>query len=369
MRVFSAIVRLNETTAMQWSDDDLREAARAGVISAADLERLTTFLSKRQPAAPANAAATAAKFDAAHLLWYAGALIVIGAMGIFSTVAFSQMGGRALTVCAIIYAISFTLAGHHLWHRKNLQIPGGLLVTVAVSMAPLAVYGIQDELGWWGSFGKPGTVQDFYVWMKGSWIFMEIAAIVAGIIALHFYRFPFIVSIIAVALWFMSMDLTPWIFNTAQVDWEMRRKVSVWFGLGIIILAWIADYLERGDFAFWLHLFGLMAFWGGITATESSSEAAKVLYCLLNVGLLLIAIILMRRTYAVFGAIGISIYLGHLADVVFKDSLLFPFALSLIGIAVIAAGLFYHRKQEAIATWLAAHLPEAILRLRPAHAR
>jgi hypothetical protein len=112
-----------------------------------------------------------------------------------------------------------------------------------------------------------------------------------------------------------------------------------------------------------------MAFWGGITATESSSEAAKVLYCLLNVGLLLLAIILMRRTYAVFGAIGISIYFGHLADVVFKDSLLFPFALSLIGIAVIAAGLFYHRKQEAIATWLAAHLPEAVLRLRPAYAR
>src|SRR5215471_18533119 len=120
---------------MQWSDDDLREAARAGVISAADLQRLTTFLSKRQPAAPANAAATVVKFDAAHLLWYAGALIVIGAMGIFSTVAFSQMGGRALTVCAIIYAIAFTLAGHHLWHRKNLQVPGGLLITDAVSMA------------------------------------------------------------------------------------------------------------------------------------------------------------------------------------------------------------------------------------------
>jgi hypothetical protein len=42
----------------------------------------------------------------------------------------------------------------------------------------------------------------------------------------------------------------------------------------------------------------------------------------------------MWRTYAVFGAIGISIYLGYLADVVFKDSLLFPFALSPIGIAV-----------------------------------
>jgi hypothetical protein len=41
------------------------------VISAADLERLTTFLSKRQPAAPTNAAAAVVKFDAAHLLWYA----------------------------------------------------------------------------------------------------------------------------------------------------------------------------------------------------------------------------------------------------------------------------------------------------------
>jgi hypothetical protein len=112
-----------------------------------------------------------------------------------------------------------------------------------------------------------------------------------------------------------------------------------------------------------------MAFWGGITASESSNEFGKAMYCLLNVGLLLLSIILVRRAYALFGALGVTAYLGHLADVVFKDSLLFPFALSLIGIAVIAAGLLYHRKQEAISAWLAANLPEAILRLRPAHAR
>jgi len=355
---------------MRYSEDDLRAAAVADVISTADLGRLVAFLAKRQPGTPASETVPIPKFDAAHLLWYAGALIVIGAMGLFSTLAFSQMGGRALAMTAIVYAIAFTLAGHHLWHRNNLRTPGGLLITIAVSMAPLAVYGIQEELGWWGTFGKPGTVHDFYDWIKGSFIFMEIAAIVAGVIALRFYRFPFIVSIIAVALWFMSMDLTPWIFGTVQFDWEMRRKVSVWFGLGIVIAAWIIDYRGRGgDFAFWLHLFGLIAFWGAITATNSSSEAAKALYCLLNVGLLLLAVILMRRAYAVFGALGISIYLGHLADVVFKDSLLFPFALSLIGIAVIAAGLLYHRERETISTWLTAHLPGAILRLRPAHAR
>lgn len=353
---------------MQYSDDDLRAAVRAGVIDAAELDRLAAFLARRR--SRVSEVAPASTFDAAHLLWYAGALIVIGAMGLFSTVAFSQMGGQALTACAVVYAIVFTIAGHHLWHRKNLRTPGGLLITIAVSMAPLAVYGIQEALGWWGTFGRPGTVQDFYVWIKGSWIFMEIAAIVAGVIALRFYRFPFIVSVIAVALWFMSMDLTPWIFGTGQFDWEMRRKVSVWFGLAVIIIAWIVDYRSRdGDFAFWLHLFGLMTFWGGITATESSSEPAKAVYCLLNVGLLLMSVILMRRAYAVFGALGISIYLGHLADVVFKDSLLFPFALSLIGIAIISAGLLYHRKREMITAWITAHLPESVLRLRPADAR
>ncbi|MFB9266433.1 hypothetical protein ACFFWD_25295 [Bradyrhizobium erythrophlei] len=350
---------------MRYSDSELRSAADAGVISAADLQRLLAFLSARSPV---DDAAPAAKFDAAHLLWYAGALIVIGAMGLFSTVAFSQMGGGALTACAVAYAGAFTLAGHHLWYRKNLHVPGGLLIAIAVSMAPLAVYGIQEQLGWWGRFGKPGTVQGFYVWIKGSWIFMEAAAILAGAVALRFFRFPFIVSIIAVALWFMSMDLTPWIFNVDHFDFEMRRKVSIWFGLAILAVAWVVDYRSRnGDFAFWLHLFGLMAFWGGISATEGATELGRAVYCLFNVGLLGVAVILMRRAYAVFGTIGITLYLGHLADVVFRDSLLFPFALSLIGIAVIAAGLLYHRRQDAIAAWLSAHLPKAVLRLRPSH--
>jgi hypothetical protein len=354
---------------MVYSQDDLRAAEAADVIGTAELARLLAFLDQRATAKP-DEATSAAKFDGAHLLWYSGALIVIGAMGLFSTLAFSQMGGWALTATAIIYAIVFAWAGHHLWYRKNLRTPGGLLVAIAVSMAPLAVFGIQDEFDWWGQFGKPGTTHDFYVWIKGSWIFMEIAAIAAGVLALRYFMFPFIVSIIAVALWFMSMDLTPWVFGTSSLDWEMQRRVSVWFGLAVIAVAWGVDYRQRGgDFAFWLHLFGLMAFWGGITATASSSEIGKALYCLLNVGLLLLAVVLMRRVYAVFGAFGICIYLGHLAEVVFKDSLLFPFALSLIGVAVIGAGLFYHRKQAAIAVWLPSVLPEAILRFRPAHAR
>src|SRR4051794_23197398 len=214
---------------MAYTETDLRAASAAGVLDGAQLDRLIAFLRERGSAMAE--AAVAPRFDVAHLLWYAGALIVMTAMGLFSTLAFSEMGGKALAMTAVLYAITFTAAGHYLWHTRNLRTPGGLLIAIAVSMAPLAVYGLQDALGVWGQFGKPGTVQGFYVWIKGSWIFMEAAAIVAGVLALRFYPFTFIVVIIGVALWFMSMDLAPWIAGEQYADWETRRMVSLRFGL------------------------------------------------------------------------------------------------------------------------------------------
>jgi len=349
---------------MAYSIDDLKAAAAAGILSESDLDRLTAFLASRAPAsAPTKA------FDVAHLLWYAGALIVMSAMGLFSTLAFSQMGGWALAITAAVYAVLFLLAGHYLWTKSNLRTPGGLLIAVAVAMAPLAAYGIQDALNLWGTFGKPGTTHEFYVWVKGSWVFMELAAIAASVIALWFYRFPFILLITGIALWFLSMDIVPWITGHRYSNWETARQVSVVFGLGTLIVAFAVNIRQRsGDFAFWLYLFGVITFWGGITAVSEGTAVQKALYCAMNVGFLFLAVYLGRRVFAVFGTIGIAIYLGDLADKVFKNSLLFPFALSLIGIGVIAAGLWYYRRQAAISAWFDGMLPAPLQRLRPANA-
>jgi hypothetical protein len=234
-------------------------------------------------------------------------------------------------------------------------------------MMPLAVYGVQEAFGLWTEFGKPATVRDFYIWIKGSFVFMELATIAAALLALKFYRFPFIVFLMAVALWFLSMDVVPWITHSQFGDWETSRKVSIWFGLGVVIAAVIVHGRQRsGDFAFWLYLFGVLTFWGGITATSNGSNLDKALYCALNVGFLLIAVLLGRRVFAVFGALGIAIYLGDLAEKLFHDSLLFPFALSAIGIAIIALGLYLHRRMPAIEAWFDARLPASMRRLRTA---
>jgi hypothetical protein len=135
------------------------------------------------------------------------------------------------------------------------------------------------------------------------------------------------------------------------------------------VAAVVVNMRQRsGDFAFWLYLFGVMTFWGGITASSNGTAVDKALYCAMNVGFLLLSAFLGRRVFAIFGTIGIAIYLGDLADKVFKDSMLFPFALSLIGIGIIAFGLYYHRHQHTISAWVERILPESLKRLRPANA-
>jgi hypothetical protein len=83
---------------------ELEAAVHAGIITADQAERLRAFFESRaakagvtQVTAPAVAPA---RFDFSHVLWYAGALIVIGALGLFTTVAFGAMGPRALTITA-----------------------------------------------------------------------------------------------------------------------------------------------------------------------------------------------------------------------------------------------------------------------------
>jgi hypothetical protein len=358
---------------MEFSEADLQDAVTGGVLSLDTHVALLRFLAERRAAAPREAGPRA-KFDLSHVLWYAGALIVMSAMGLFSTLAFSAMGGTGLTVTALVYAGAFLAAGQYLWRTKGLLVPGGLLITIAVSMVPLAIYGIQSQCKLWGG-GEPGAYQDFFNWSENSWLYMELGTIAAAGVALARYRFAFLVFIIAVMLWFMSMDVGAWYNGNESFDsdgaWGADQAISMGFGLAMMAAAWAIDRrrFASGDYAFWLHLFGIMTFWVALTSQDSDSEALQAAYFVLNVGLVLFSVFLMRPVYAVFGALGMLLYLGHLAYDVFQDSLLFPFALSAMGVGVIWLGLVYYKRREKLAAWFEARLPLGVRRLRPAHAR
>jgi hypothetical protein len=355
---------------------DLIALRDAGLITEAKRQEIESFFAKRQTAAATTT--VAARFDLTHVLWYAGALIIIGAMGLFTTDAFNRLGGLALTGCGVVYLLALLVAGNHLWFARGLRIPGGLLVAAAISMVPMIVYGIQDHFDLWRfAQGDPGQYQNFYPYIHGSWLYMEVATLLAALLAIWRYRFPFILLIAGVALWFMSMDLAEWFMRRPdgvgdyQSYYDIRRTVSMWFGLAVIIAAWIWD-LAKGrtpDMMFWIHLFGALAFWGGLSLHDGGTALTKFLYCLINVALLGFSLFLDRRIYAVVGALGIAGYLGYLANDVFKDMIGFSFALSIIGLGIILVGLWLNKHRADMSQSLSAVLPPALRRLRPVDVR
>jgi hypothetical protein len=339
--------------------DDFDWAVSQGIISQEQADQLWQALSDRMGDRP--------RFGVANVAYYFGALIVIGAMGWFMTLAWEEFGGAGMFVIACIYALCFVMAGKTLWYGQGLRVPGGLLYTIAVCMTPLAIYGLQRWTGFWHQ-GDPGVYRDFHVWVRGSWFLMELGAILSGLIALRFVRFPFLTAPIAFSLWYMSMDLTPLIFGENQFMWEQRLLVSMWFGIGCLIIAYWVDLKTRrrdADFAFWLYLFGLLSFWFGITLMGDGTELQRFLYCLINLGLIGLSLLLRRRVFVIFGAMGVFSYLSYLAYQVFDNSLLFPFALSAIGIVVIYLGVLYQKHQRSLERTLKQWLPEWMERFIP----
>ena len=297
-------------------------------------------------------------FEAAHVAYYLGALLIIGAMGWFITNAWDTLSGLTISAIAVLYEAVFGAIGLWLFRRAATKIPGGILITVAVCMTPMAVYGIERQLGWWPA-NDPGSYTRFHPYIDGSWVMMEVVTVLIAAIALRLARFPFITAPAAYALWYLSMDATALIFGT---HWTFKQecRISIAFGLLMMIVAYFLDGQSELDFAFWFYLFGLLTFTGGLTLMGDGNQLGKAVYCLLHLILMALAIILQRRAFLVFGSLGVFIYLMGEAEGYFRNSFAFTIALTLIGALFIAAGILYKRKEAELTRHLYPLIPARI---------
>lgn len=333
---------------MNVDQSDLAAAASEGIVTPEQARALYDFLDARAPRG---------RFTGVNVAYYVGALVVIGGMTWLMNRGWEQFGGWGLCSIAVAYAALFVLAS-----RSLPQTPSGLLVTMAVCMTPLAVYGFERAPHLWPA-SDPGDYRGFVPYIRSSWCFMEVATVLAGLIAVRARRFPFMVAPIAVSLWFMSMDGAALISHSRWSD--VYREASIAFGLATVFAAYLLDHRSRVDYAFWLYFFGMLALWGGMTAMESHSEAGKLIYCAINAGFIALGVLLRRRVFVPYGAVGVNLYLYHLADEIFRDSMLFPFAVTMLGIGVIAAGVQYQRRHARIDAWLQSILPAWMQDLLP----
>jgi hypothetical protein len=337
---------------------DIYRAADEGVLSPADAERLVQWgyeqrLNRSLLPEPKSPAPEQRKgLNLVTVAYYFGAMLMISACAWFLGDKWEALGSPGIFITVLLYGLVAARLGWWLRHKGYL-VGGGLLITVAVCLVPLLTYSIQDMLGIWPA-EHPGSYERFYPWIHGSWIVMELATIAVAALALRYVRFSFLTAPIAFSFWFLSMDVAAWILGDAYPSWETRKWISVIVGLITLLVGYGLDRTlhkpgepRSQDFAFWCYLFGLLAFWGGLTAMDSDSEVRRLLYLLLNIGLIGLAVKLRRTTFLVFGALGVHLYLGHLAYRVFQDSFFFPFVLALLGLSLILVTVWMQRRMLA----------------------
>src|SRR5690554_39176 len=272
---------------------NLHNAAEQHIISVAQADALYDFLQVQGDDVP--------RFSFTHVLYYLGGLIAIGAMTLFMNLGWESFGGAGIVVLSALYAAIGLLLTRS-FARKNLTIPAGICATFVVCLTPFAIYGLQQWLGLWPDNSR---YRDYHQYIQWHWLYMELGTLAAGVAMAWRYKYPFLIMPIAVTLWYMTMDITA-MLTGGDYYWDLRKIVSMYSGLLMIALAFWVDIRSRhtADYAFWIYIFGVLAFWGGMSAQYSDSELAKLIYFSINIAMIGVGVLLVRRVFVVFGAIG-----------------------------------------------------------------
>lgn len=334
---------------MKITRQQLYKAAEKAIINTEQVEPLYQFLQgqsdSRRP-----------QFNATHVLYYLGGLVAIAAMSLFMNLGWERFGGWGIFFIALLYA-AVGLRMIRPLETRGLPIPASIMAVFVVAVTPLAVYGLQQALGLW-----PESIahHGYFHLIRWHWFYLELSTLLIAAIMIWHYRYPFLMMPIAVALWFLAIDLAS--ILVVSPDFEFRAFVSLCFGVLMILMAFWVDIRSRYtvDYAFWLYLFGALTFWCGLTLLEPGGEFSSFSYFLINLLLIATGVLLTRRIFVVLGGLGVCGYLGYLAYDVFRDSWLFPLTLTLAGFLIIWLGVLWQKNEHRLTTAAQSVLPSAL---------
>ena len=148
----------------------LKNAADEGILSNDQAEALFRYLSSQPGTGPS--------FNFTNILYYFGGLIAIGAMTLFMNLGWEEFGGWGILVISIVYAGIGILLTEKL-KASGHSIPAGICATFVVAITPLAIYGLQQGMGWWPD---ETPYRDYHRYIKWHWIFLEFGTLITGVI-------------------------------------------------------------------------------------------------------------------------------------------------------------------------------------------
>jgi hypothetical protein len=277
------------------------------------------------------------RFDIVNVLGYFGALVAIAATSWLIAHGWAQFSHALLFFVSLGYTIVYSALALHL--RGRHPIFAGLFAAMAASVVPLLVFSLEAWANWW-PHGHQKTYEAFHTDISAGWTVMEIVTILFAVAAAAVVRYPFPLAVAAFAAWYMSMDLTPTFFGR-HPSADDFAWTSLGAGIVLILIGVVLDLRGERRYAFWWHVFGLLAAAGALCwFTEDRYDATLwSIVTVVSFGALIASVPQRRTTWTVFGAWGLLAASCYWAHEAFRGSWGFPFVVSLIGVAFVGAAM------------------------------
>jgi hypothetical protein len=327
-------------------DRFLNEASQAGIdesAAAALYERLYPASTGESTLSRDGTAFTAQTglSRAVQALVGLGVILVIGAHAWWSTTGYESLGIGLVLALTVIWQVGFLVAAE--WaKRSGYGILEAGFAGVVAFYTPLTIFSIERLLG---ARFEDNNYADFYPWISGGWVFMEIGAIAVAAALLWRYRRPFLLLPVSLFSGFLVMDATARILGNGLDDEKTLTRLVLAGGIALGLGAVTLDLRGWRRFAFWPHLTSIwLVAWGLPFCTGSHTWS---LFAVAAVDLL-IGVWLARILYLAAGAI-----IGWIAISMNAHGAAFPFILMVGGLLFIVTAIWLAKAESPLRRWLA----------------
>lgn len=275
------------------------------------------------------------------LVWL-GTLLLIGAHAWWSTSAYESIGIGSVLALTLLWQAAFLGAAEWARRRQSVVLESGFAAIVAF-YTPLTAYSVERLLGF--RF-RSNDFHDFYPYVSGGWVWMELASIGVTALLLLRYRRPFLMLPLTLFTGFLAIDGG----TRALGGWqhlEAVEQVVLVVGIAMVAAGVALDYLGWRRFAFWPHVTAVwLVAWGLDWACDGRHALALLLAAGLALGL---GVWLARTTQLAAGAL-----LGWAAIGVSGHGAALPFVLMVGGLLFVGLAIWLARADSPLRRWLAA---------------
>ncbi len=314
----------------------LQLAVERGLITAAQRQELLALSRATGAQRPETHNLESGEFSFVHVLYWAGALAVLFALGYFLVDRWKSLRPEGVLAVSLLYAASFSLSSLFL-SRLRFRRAGSLFALLAVGMAPIVAWSIESLAGVWPSSvlrGASPFTTDLLATIR--WIPIELSAALAGLVALRKVRFSVLALSVTVPFAMAVIHLTPLLFD-AELDFAIWGWMAL---LASTILAAAAAEIDRRvtgdeDYTGFVYLTALVYLVVGFVDVADQSRAIPHSLPALVALLAALSLLTRRAMFLAFAGGFFVGYLGFLATDVFPSATGFMVVVVAAGAALI----------------------------------